>query len=160
MRVVEASIIIRAPQPCVAAIYADFDRWSDVFPTIRGVRLLSQDGARRVLEIDHREGRVVNVLTVVSAEEVRLSECKRRYDGSFVNRFVAVPGGTCFTVAARISLKGIYRLAAPLVPRRYVRRQLITYVLEPIRRAAEERCRTLDTVGGRRGRAALSGAPR
>jgi len=140
MRDVEASITIRAPQPCVAGIYVDFDRWSDVFPTIRGVRLLSQEGTRRVLEVDHREGRVVNVLNVVSPEEVHLSECKRRYDGNFVNRFVAVAGGTRFTVAARIELKGMYRLAAPLVPRGFVRRQLTRYVLEPIRRAAERDC--------------------
>lgn len=140
MRAVEASTTIRASPPCVVGIYVDFDRWPSVFPTIRSVRLLSQDGVRRVLEVDHREGRVVNVLTVVSPQEIWLTERKRRYDGSFVNRFVAVPGGTRFTVSARIRLRGIYRLAAPLLARGYVRRQLTTFVLEPIRRAAERGC--------------------
>ncbi|HMB29907.1 MAG TPA: hypothetical protein VKS99_17485, partial [Blastocatellia bacterium] len=91
---------------------------------------------RKVLEIDHREGRVINILTLVSQEEVELEEFKKKYDGKFVNRFEAVSGGTRFTVAADISLKGDYKLLAPFLGS-YIRKQITAFVLDPVKKSAE-----------------------
>lgn len=82
----EASIVIHAPRERVAELYRDYRRWPRLFSaTIRSVRLVRSEGARTELEIDHREGKVPNVMTVVGPDRVDLWEAKRRYEGSFVN---------------------------------------------------------------------------
>ena len=43
-----------------------------------------------------------------------------------------------FTLAADISLKGIYKLLAPFLPG-YIRKQMTDLVLDPIRKVAESR---------------------
>src|SRR5215475_9911488 len=133
---VEASTTIQAPQPRVVEIYQDYRNWPNLFPTIKAVRLVREDSHSKVLEVDHIEGRVINILTIVSPEEVVLEEFKKKYDGKFVNRFEAVPDGTRFTVAADISLKGFYKLFAPLLDG-YIRKQITVFVLEPVKKFAE-----------------------
>jgi hypothetical protein len=133
----EASIIIRAPWSRVAELYRNYQGWPRLFPaTIRGVRLVRAEGGRTELEIDHREGKVVNVLTDVSPQRMDLWEAKRRYEASFVNVFEMVPEGTRYTVRADIKLKGGARLLAPVLGG-HIRRQMIRYVLDPMRVAAE-----------------------
>lgn len=134
----ETAIVIHAPQPQVLATYRDYRNWPRIFPTIKRVRLTREQPGQQVLEIDHREGRVVNILTDIAPGEIELKEWKRRYDATFLNRFQAIPDGTRFTLRADIALKGVYRLLAPFV-RWYVRRQMVTLVLEPMRMAAEGR---------------------
>lgn len=134
---VEASVIIRAPWTRVAQLYRDHQNWPRLFPaTIRGVRLVGTDGSRTELEIDHREGKVPNVMTEVSSQRVDLWEAKRHYEGRFVNRFEAVPEGTRYSVAADITLKGLARLLEPVLGP-YIRRQIVRYVLTPMRVVAE-----------------------
>ena len=133
---VETSTMIQAPRTRVVDIYQDYSNWPNLFPTIKGVRLVREEPGRKVLEIDHREGRVINILTLVSQEEVELEEFKRKYDGKFVNRFEAVPGGTRFTVAADISLKGGYKVLAPFLGW-YIRKQITAFVLDPVKKSAE-----------------------
>ena len=135
---VEASIIIRAPWTRVAELYRDYKAWPRLFPdTIRDIHLLASDGRRTELEIDHREGKVPNVMTEVNPHRVDLWEAKRRYEATFVNSFEGVPGGTCYAVSAEIKLKGLAQILEPLL-RPYIRRQLIRYVLMPLRVAAED----------------------
>ena len=133
----EASIIIRAPPTQVAQLYRDYERWPQLFPaTIRSVRLLRSEGGKTELEIDHREGRIPNVMTEVGPDRVDLWEAKRRYEGNFVNCFEVVPEGTRYTVAADIKLKGAAKLLGPLLGD-YIRRRIVRYVLAPMRVAAE-----------------------
>jgi len=133
----KASLFIRAPWERVALLYRDYHHWPTLFPaTIRGVQLVRAEGDRTELEIDHREGKVPNVMMEVSPQRVDLWETKRRYDGSFVNRFEEVAAGTRFTVEADIRLKGPFKLLAPFLTR-YITRQVVRYVLEPMRLAAE-----------------------
>lgn len=134
---VEASIIIHAPWTQVAEVYRDYRGWPRLFPaTIRGVRLVRQEAGRTELEVDHREGTVPNIMTEVSSQRVDLWEAKRRYDGNFVNRFEAVPEGTRYSITADIELKGAAKLLGPVL-KGHIRRQIIRYVLEPMRVAAE-----------------------
>ncbi len=134
----ETSVVIHAPQPKVLATYRDYRSWPQIFPTIKAVRLARERPGQRVLEIEHREGHVVNVLTDVAPDEIELKEWKRRYNATFRNRFQVIPDGTRFTLRADIALKGVYGLLAPFV-RGYIRHQMVTLVLEPLRRAAEGR---------------------
>ena len=134
---VEASTTIQAPQPRVVEIYQDYRNWPNLFPTIKAVRLVREEPHRKVLEIDHVEGRVINILTIVSPQEVVLEEFKKKYNGKFVNRFEVVPQGTRFTVAADISLKGFYKLLAPFLAD-YIRKQITVYVLDPVKKSAED----------------------
>ena len=137
MPLADVSIIIRAPWTRVAELYRDYQGWPRLFPaTIRGVQLVRSDGRRTELEIEHREGKVPNVMTEVSPHRIDLWEAKRRYEGSFVNTFEAVPEGTRYSVSADIKLKGLAQLLEPLLGP-YIRRQIIRYVLTPIRMAAE-----------------------
>ena len=135
---VETSTTIQAPQTRVVEIYKDYRNWPKLFPTIKAVRLVREEPGRKILEIDHEEGQVINILTLVSPEEVELEEFKKNYDGKFTNRFEAVPGGTRFTVAADISLKGCYKLLAPFLDG-YIRKQITVFVLDPVKKLAEGR---------------------
>lgn len=133
---VESSTFVRAPWEEVAAIYADYRSWPDLFPTIDAVRLVKEEPDRVVLEVSHLEGLVPNVLTFLAPGEIRLDERKRRFDGTFVNRFEPVAGGTRYRVTAHIRLKPLYRPLAPLL-RGYVRRQIERLVLAPVKERAE-----------------------
>lgn len=135
----QASIIIRAPWTRVAELYRDYQGWPRLFPaTIRSVRLVRHEGKRIELEIEHREGMVPNVLTEISPHRVALWEAKRRYEGTFVNGFEEVPQGTRYSVTANIALKGPAKLLGPVLGG-YIQRQIIRYVLEPMRVAAESK---------------------
>src|SRR5262249_27179416 len=72
---------ISAPPESVAALYADYERWPRLFPaTIRGVRLVADDGQRKTIEVDHAtEGKVINIMMVGSPHEIRLEEFKRPF---------------------------------------------------------------------------------
>lgn len=133
---VDASTTVRAPKETVWRVYADFPHWPEIFPTITAVRLVRQDGPTLVLEVDHREGKVVNELTVRPPDEIELREAKRRYDGRFVNRFRSAPAGTLVTVHGEIRLRGPGRLLRPFL-RGYIRRQMLAYQLRPVKAAAE-----------------------
>ena len=129
---------ISAPPELVATLYADYDGWSRLFPaTIRRVRLLAYDGQRKIIEVDHAtEGKVINIMMVVSPHEIWLEEFKRRFDARFINRFEAACEGTRYSIVADVQLKGMARALAPLVPR-IVRARLNRFVLEPMRAAVE-----------------------
>jgi hypothetical protein len=133
---VQTSTLIHAPQPRVIAIYRDYHTWPKFFPTIKAVRLLSEEGNKTTLEIDHQEGRVINTLTFISAQDIRLEEVKKKYDATFLNRFEAVSEGTRYTLVGDIFLKGIYKLLTPFL-KKYIRKQMTALVLEPLKRYAE-----------------------
>jgi hypothetical protein len=134
---------ISAPPELVAALYADYEGWPRLFSaTIRGVRLLADDGQRKTIEVDHAtEGKVINIMMVVSPHEIRLEEFKRRFDARFINRFEAAGQGTRYSIVADVQLKGVARALVPLVPP-IVRTRLNRFVLEPMRAAVESGLRT------------------
>ncbi len=107
---------ISAPPDQVAALYADYEGWPRLFPaTIHGVRLLADGGERKIIEVDHAtEGKVINIMTLVSPDEIRLEEFKRRFDARFLNRFEAAGRGTRYSIVAEVQLKGAARVLATL----------------------------------------------
>ena len=129
---------INAPPERLAALYADWAGWPRLFPaTIRGVRLLADDGLCKTVEVDHAsEGKVINIMMVVSPHEIRLEEFKRSFDARFINRFEAAGQGTRYSIVAEVQLKGVARALGPLVTK-IVRTRLNRFVLEPMRAAAE-----------------------
>jgi hypothetical protein len=145
--------MIKAPRQTVLDVYADYQSWPRLFPTISGVRLLRREGPKLVLEVDHVEGKVVNELVVQPPDRLDLWEEKRRYDARFLNRFEHVPDGTRFTVRGEIHLKGWARLLQPCLAG-FVRRQMQRLQLQPVKAEAEARAR----VGSRSGRAQPGGA--
>jgi hypothetical protein len=56
---VETAVIVHAPVATVRSVYADYSHWPQVFPTIKGVRLVVQRGLTAVLEVDHVDGHVI-----------------------------------------------------------------------------------------------------
>lgn len=131
--------LIDAPPSSVSALYVDYRRWPAIYPLISGVRLLRTQGSKLVLQVEHREGLVVNELTVRSAHELELWESKRRYDARFVNHFLETPRGTILTVVGEIELKGWARLLRPVLTP-VVRRRMERFQLQPLKRAAETEC--------------------
>ena len=142
------SAYINAKPERLAALYADWADWPRLFPaTIRGVRLLANDGQRRTIEVDHAtEGKVINIMMVVSPHEIRLEEFKRRFDARFINRFEAAGQGTRYSIVAEVQLKGVARALGPLVTP-IVRARLHRFVLEPMRAAAESGPQRQQAVG-------------
>jgi hypothetical protein len=132
----EVSAVVRAPRQTVSAVYAAYRDWPGLFPTISGVRLLSRDGPRLALEVDHAEGTVPNELILRCPDDIELWEVKRRYDACFRNRFVVIPEGTLFVVTGEVWLKGWARLLRPFLPG-YMRRQMRRLQLRPVQAQAE-----------------------
>jgi hypothetical protein len=123
----------------VRALYADPHNWAKVFSkTIRAARVLRRDAEVTVVEVEHVEGRVTNLLRDVSPTRIELREFKRRYDATFLNDFTPEGDGVRFTLTALVFLKWPYRLVEPLL-KPLVLRKMRRYVVEPLKRAAEDR---------------------
>ncbi|HEX5189044.1 MAG TPA: SRPBCC family protein [Streptosporangiaceae bacterium] len=136
----EVSAVVRAPNETVSAVFASYQNWPGLFPTISGVRLVSRDGPRLALEVDHVEGTVANELILRCPDDIDLWEVKRRYDACFRNRFVAVPEGTLFTVTGEVWPTGWARLLRPFLPG-YMRRRMRRFQLRPVQAEAEAQAR-------------------
>jgi Polyketide cyclase / dehydrase and lipid transport len=150
---VEVFTTVQAPRETVLGVYADYQGWPRLFPTISGVRVLGHEGPKLVLEVDHVEGKVINELVVRPPDAIDLWEEKRRYDALFRNRFACTHDGTRFTVRGEIHLKGWARLLQPFL-RGHVRRQMQRLQLQPVKAEAEARA----GAGSRGGRAQPGGA--
>jgi hypothetical protein len=148
---VEVFTTVQAPRETVVGVYADYQDWPRLFPTISAVRLLGREGPKLVLEVDHVEGKVINELVVRPLDAIDLWEEKRRYGALFPNQFECTHDGTQFTVRGEIRLKGWARLLQPMLRGR-VRRQMQRFQLRLVKAEAEAR------AGGRGGRAQPGGA--
>jgi hypothetical protein len=140
----QAAIDIAVPPKSVAALYCAVEKWGETFPaTIEKAQVIQTGDNWEQIEVIHKsEGRVPNTLIFLSDTEVGLEESKKRFDASFLNRFeLAVGGGTHYVITAYISPKGIYRVLKPFL-KAYVRRkalnQMKSYVLDPLKTAAEK----------------------
>jgi hypothetical protein len=132
-----ASEHIDAPAERVLELYCDPDNWAALFPaTIRGARVVLREEKAKIVEVDHVEGKVVNVLRSVSPSCIELTEFKHRYDATFMNEFSPEPGGMRYTLTAWVRLKWPYRLLAPFV-KPIVLARMRRYVLAPMKAAAE-----------------------
>jgi hypothetical protein len=73
------SMLIRAPRERVFALYANWQDWPRLFhDTIRGVRLIRAEGDVRAIDVDHVQGHVPNLMSIISSELIVLEEHKRR----------------------------------------------------------------------------------
>jgi hypothetical protein len=128
---------VNAPAHRVRALYREPGNWTRLFPaTILGARVVRTEGDTTVVEVDHAEGRVVNILRDVSSTRIDLVEFKRRYDATFVNEFIPEGEGMRYRLTASVRLKWPYRLAAPFV-KPLVLQRMRRYVVEPLKVAAE-----------------------
>jgi hypothetical protein len=128
---------VNAPADRVRGLYKDPRNWARLFPaTIRAARVVRSDGNETVVEVDHLEGKVVNVLRSISPTRIDLDEFKRRFDATFTNDFVPEGDGMRYTLTASVRLKWPYRIAAPLL-RPLVRSRMRRFVVEPLKAAAE-----------------------
>jgi hypothetical protein len=130
---------IHAPRSTVQSLYSDYSHWNTLFPTtIKGVSLVRQEGDRTILDVNHVEGHVPNILRRLPPDTIELEESKRKYDAIFWNTFTEIPEGTRMTVVARVRLKGFYRLATPFI-HGVVRDRIERYVIDPLKTTAERR---------------------
>lgn len=132
-----AALIVRAPRDRVFALYARWQDWPRIFArTIRDVQLIRQEGPVVVLDVDHVEGHVPNVMSLAAPDLIVLEERKRRFTARFENRFEDRGAQTRYVVTADVVLSGWRRwlrfLAKPII-----RARIRRFVLEPIQRAAE-----------------------
>jgi hypothetical protein len=141
----QAAIDIAAPPERVAGVYRDVEKWGATFPaTIEDARVIETGDNWQEVEVAHKmEGRVPNTLIFLSNTEVGLEESKKRFDARFLNRFEpSTGGGTHYVISGYIRLKGIFGILKPFL-KGYVRRrtlaQMKSYVLEPLKAAAENR---------------------
>jgi hypothetical protein len=133
-----AATTIRAGRDSVFALYARWQDWPRTFGrTIRGVRLVREEGNVLSIDVDHVEGHVPNTMSLVPPDLIVLEERKRRYSARFENRFEpGAEGRTRYAVTADVTLRGGLRwlrfLAKPII-----RARIRRFVLDPIRHAAE-----------------------
>ena len=140
----EAAIDIAAPPNHVATVYRDVARWGETFPaSIEQAYVVEEGDNWKQIEVIHKkEGRVPNTLIFLSDTEIGLEERKHIFNASFLNKFEpGAKGGTHYAITAYISLKGVYKVLKPFL-KNYVRRQALkqmkSYVLDPLKTAAEK----------------------
>jgi hypothetical protein len=132
---------VNAPADDVRALYEDPGNWPSVFAgTIRSARVVRREADVVVVDVDHIEGHITNVLRRVSPTEIELREFKRRYDAIFVNGFVPEGSGTRYTLSASLRIKWPHALAQPIL-KPLVLARMRRHVVEPLKRAAERRWR-------------------
>jgi len=69
---------VNAPADRVRTLYRDPDNGGRLFPaTIRSARVVRREGDTTVIEVDHVEGKVVNMLPDISSTRTDLVEFKR-----------------------------------------------------------------------------------
>jgi hypothetical protein len=75
----KVSKIMSASPQQVLSIYHDYGNWHNLFPlTIRGAKLMRETGNEKTIEVDHKKaGKVVNILTILSNEEIKPEEFKK-----------------------------------------------------------------------------------
>lgn len=123
---------VNAPADRVRALYRDAGNWARLFPaTIRGARVVRKEGNTTMVEVDHVEGKVVNIPRDSSSTRTDLLEFKRHYDATLVNEFIPEREGMRYTLTASVRLKWPYRLAAPFV-KPLVLARMRRYVVEPL----------------------------
>lgn len=123
---------VNAPADRVRALYRDTGNWARLFPaTIRGARVVRKEGNTTMVEVDHVEGKVVNILRDTSSKHTDLREFTRHYDATLVNEFIPEREGMRYTLTASVRLKWPYRLAAPFV-KPLVLARMRRYVVEPL----------------------------
>ena len=133
-----SSIKINAAPSHVMGLYLDYLHWNKLFGlTVRSTRFISGEDGVIILAIDHKhEGPVINTLTVVSEDEVKLEEFKRKYNATILNFFQPYERGTLYSVVAGIKLKGIYKMTAPFI-RNVIKRRISKFILQPVKKYAE-----------------------
>lgn len=128
---------VNAPPERVRAAYEEPSNWGTLFPkTIRSARVISRDRRTVVVEVEHVEGRVMNVLHDVSPTRIDLDEFKRKYNATFTNEFLPEGSGTRYRLTASVRLKWPYRLLSLFV-KPLVLARMRRYVVEPLKVAAE-----------------------
>jgi Polyketide cyclase / dehydrase and lipid transport len=130
----EVSVDISAAPQQVMNAYLDYANWHRLFPlTIAGTRLVKREGEQMTIEVSHKkEGKVINLLSILSKTAIRLEEFKHLFNAIFINRFEETPGGTRYTIIASVALKGPYRLLQPFV-KWLVKGRMRKYVLDPMK---------------------------
>ena len=119
------------------SLYLDYGSWPRLFPaTIRGARVVRREGGTTVVEVDHVEGRVMNILHDISPMRIDLDEFKRHYEATFTNEFIPEEDGMRYRLTASVRLKWPYWLAAPFVTPLAIAR-MRRYVVQPLKAAAE-----------------------
>lgn len=128
---------VNAPPERVRAQYEEPSNWGKLFPeTIRSARVVRRDRRTTVVEVEHVEGRVLNVLHDVSPTRIDLDEFKRKYNATFTNEFIPEGSGTRYRLTASVRLKWPYRLLSFLL-KPLVLARMRRYVVEPLKAAAE-----------------------
>lgn len=137
MGLVAMSAVFDAPSHVVLAAFVDIPTWHRTFPKIRGAEVVTRNPTCLEVLVHHREGEVANRLQIRPPDTVWLEERKRRYDATFVNRFVALPDGkTEYQILGDIRLRGRLRVGGPLAGW-YARHSLKRFTVEPLREAVE-----------------------
>jgi hypothetical protein len=133
-------VLIKAPQQSLITLYLDFKNWNKLFPaTIQDARLITEKNKTQIVEVLHKTaGKVINILTPSSPNEIELKEFKPIYNAIFINRFKAVENGTLYIIEAYIFLKGSLKILTPFI-HWLVRKRIKNYVLLPMKAFAENK---------------------
>jgi hypothetical protein len=132
-----AAVTIRAPRERLMKLCLDYQHWSQLFPDVRGVRLLKRDQGRIALDVDHEmDGHVVNVIRQLSPYEIELDRRQPQFSAELINRFEPEGDATRLVVTANVRLKGPYAILGPFLGA-YIRHRIRRLVLEPMRAAVE-----------------------
>jgi hypothetical protein len=131
---VQASINIPASSPYLFSLYRNYSQWVKLFPlTIKDAKLVKEEEGNLTIMISHKTaGQVINILSVISANEIKLEEFEPRYHAVFINYFQPIDKGTCYRVTAEISVKGFLKIVEPFI-KGLIKKRIKKFVLMPMK---------------------------
>jgi len=133
----ETSTFIRADPWKVSGVFSDYLKWPEIFTlTVRDVRLLRRDRKELAIEVDHKEGRVLDVLRILSPAEIEIGERRKKYEARFVYHFEPNRGGTMFRIIAEVKRKKRFAPLRPLL-KSALKHRLKRYVAKPLKKYME-----------------------
>lgn len=134
---VEVSETIRAPRDEVFSLVAGYEDWPRTYPHIKSVRPLGQKYGEIVLELDTVVGGIVTIVQRTRKSDKIVQDLKNhKVYGKNIYTFETLLDGTRVTLAFSLSLKSFFRPLAPFV-KGYIRKQLQSLVLLPLKNTAE-----------------------
>jgi hypothetical protein len=131
---IQTSLNIHASSQYLFNLYRDYCQWNKLFPlTIKDAKLLKNENGNLTISVSHKTaGEVINILSVVSDNEIKLEEFKPLYHAVFVNYFQPINNGTCYRVTAEITVKGFFKIVELFI-KSLIKKRIRKFVLVPIR---------------------------
>ncbi len=136
---IEVSDVIQAPRDKVFEVNANYQNWTNIFPDMKSVRLIREEGEKTILEVDDiAEGVVKLTQRTFLPDRIEREINRHSLDGKATYTFeILSDNSSRMNLSFDVSLKGKYRLGS-LFAKGIIIKRLKEFIFEPVKRATTQ----------------------